>query len=95
LFKIKRKFSATLAGGRKTALLNCISDLLNKHNIIHKKLAFTGRASSGINGKTIHSAFNLSHKSGYFVELAKIDSVSFVASENFRDLEFVIIEEFY
>jgi ATP-dependent DNA helicase PIF1 len=85
----------SIAGGGKTALLNCIADLLEKHNIGHQKIAFTGTASSGIYGKTIHSVFNLSHKCGNFNELAKSESVSYVASENFRDVEFVLIEEYF
>jgi signal recognition particle GTPase len=36
----------SIAGGGKTALLNCISDLLTKQNICHQKIAFTGTASS-------------------------------------------------
>jgi chromosomal replication initiation ATPase DnaA len=77
----------SVAGGGKTVLLNCISNLLDKNHIRHQNIAATGSASAGINGRTIHSAFNLGPKSGNFEKLCD--------SENFRDCEFVIIEEFF
>jgi hypothetical protein len=69
--------------------------LLTKQNIWHQKIAFTGTASAGINGKAIHSVLNRNHKSGNFNELAKVETVSYVASENFGDVEFVLIEEYF
>jgi hypothetical protein len=69
--------------------------LLTKHSIGYQKIVFTGTASSGINGKTIHSVFNLSHKCGNFNELGKSEAVSYVAAENCKDVEFVLIEEHF
>jgi hypothetical protein len=85
----------SVAGGGKTVLLNCISNLLDKNHIRHQNIAATGSASAGINGRTIHSAFNLGPKSGNFEKLCNSESVSFLEKENFRDCEFVIIEEFF
>jgi hypothetical protein len=85
----------SVAGGGKTVLLNSISNLLEKNNIRHQKIASTGSASAGVNGRTIHSAFNLGPKSGNFEKLCDSESVSFLAKENFRNCEFVIIEEFF
>jgi hypothetical protein len=54
----------SVADGGKTVLLNSFSNLLEKNNIRHQKIASTGSASAGVNGRTIHYAFNLGPKSG-------------------------------
>jgi hypothetical protein len=72
-----------------------VENLLDKNHIRHQNIAATGSASAGINGRTIHSAFNLGPKIGNFEKLCDSETVSFLEKENFRDCEFVIIEEFF
>jgi len=87
--------SSGQAGSGKSHLIFSIARLLINHKRRYLIIAPTGNSAYSVGGITFHSAFSLFKTGKDFETLSKEHIVSRAVVDRFRNIEFLLIDEFY